>query len=94
MEDDQVSSAADAVEDDEPAAWLSTDQTARHLGVATRTLYRIIDTGALPAYRFGRVIRLRRHEVEEFVNNSRVASGTLQHLYKKASAGGETTTVE
>ncbi|TVR19469.1 MAG: DNA-binding protein [Nitriliruptor sp.] len=94
MADDQASSAADTVEDDEPAAWLSTDQAAKHLGVATRTLYRIIDTGDLPAYRFGRVIRLRRHEIEEFVNNSRLAPGTLQHLYKKPSADGEATKVE
>ena len=94
MPDDQAGSAADAVEDDEPAPWLSTDQAAKHLGVATRTLYRIIDTGELPAYRFGRVIRLRRHEVEEFVNDSRVAPGPLLHLYKKPRADDEATELE
>ena len=76
---DQTGFAADAVEEDGPAPWLSTDQAAR-------TLYRMIDSGELPAYRFGRVIRLRRHEVEEFVDRSRVAPGTLQHLYKDARA--------
>jgi excisionase family DNA binding protein len=32
------------------------------LGVTLRTLYRLIDEGRLPAYKMGRVIRLR-HDV-------------------------------
>jgi len=36
------------------------------LGVSLRTLYRLIDIGELPAYRFGRLIRLRAAEVEAF----------------------------
>ena len=39
--------------------WLSTQEAARRLGITPRTLYRFIDHGELPAYRFGRVIRLR-----------------------------------
>ena len=29
--------------------WLSTGKTARRLGVSLRSLYRLIDTGGLPA---------------------------------------------
>lgn len=54
----------------------------RCLGVAPRTVYRMIDSGELPAYRFGRVIRLRRHEVERFVAHSRVTPGSLERLYR------------
>lgn len=42
----------------------------------------MIDSGELPAYRFGRVIRLRRHEVERFVAHSRVTPGSLERLYR------------
>ena len=94
MPDDPGGSTADAVEDDEPAPWLSTDQAARYLGVATRTLYRIVDSSELPAYRFGRVIRLRRRDLEQFVDNSRIAPGTLQHLYKRASADNDAAELE
>ena len=61
--------------------WLSTQEAARRLGITPRTLYRFIDHGELPAYRFGRVIRLRAHEVSEFINRSRIQPGELEHLY-------------
>ena len=36
------------------------------LGVPLRTLYRLIDEGQLPAYKMGRVIRLKVSDVEAF----------------------------
>lgn len=57
--------------------WLNTAETARRLGVTPRTLYRFIDEGQLPAYRFGRVIRLKETEVEEFIDACRIAPGSL-----------------
>lgn len=77
--------AGEAAPDDEvrleQTEWLSTQDAAARLGITPRTLYRFIDQGELPAYRFGRVIRLRAHEVERFVENSRIAPGELVHLY-------------
>ena len=61
--------------------WLSTLAAARTLGITPRTLYRLIDEGELPAYRFGRVIRLRAAEVEEFIQRARINPGDLRHLY-------------
>src|SRR3954471_16187091 len=60
--------------------WLSTGEAARRLGVTVRTLYRLIDEGELPAYKFGRVIRLQENEVDEFISHSRIEPGNLQHL--------------
>jgi excisionase family DNA binding protein len=67
-----------------PIIWMSTGEAADALGLRTRTLYRLIDEGQLPAYRFGRVIRLRRHEVEAFIDRCRIAPGSLDHLYPDA----------
>lgn len=61
--------------------WLSTREAARRLGLTARTLYRLIDNGELPAYRFGRVIRLQAAEVDAFIEQARIAPGTLEHLY-------------
>lgn len=61
--------------------WLNTAETARRLGVTPRTLYRFIDDGQLPAYRFGRVIRLKENEVEQFIDNCRIQPGTLDSAY-------------
>lgn len=68
----------------EEIRWLSTAESARRLGITPRTLYRFIDEGQLPAYRFGRVIRLKEDEVVGFIETCRIAPGTLEHLYPEA----------
>ena len=65
--------------------WLSTQEAARRLGITPRTLYRFIDHGELPAYRFGRVIRLKRTDVEAFIDSCRIEPGTLEHLRAEAT---------
>ncbi len=41
--------------------------------------------GELPAYRFGRVIRVKRVDVEAFIERSRIEPGTLDHLSPDSS---------
>ena len=65
----------------EELQWLSTADAAHRLGITPRTLYRFIDEGQVPAYRFGRVIRLKKHEVDAFIDACRIEPGTLEHLY-------------
>lgn len=69
----------DIVDDD--IEWLSTADAADRLGINTRTLYRLIDAGEIPAYKFGRVIRVQGKDVEAFVESARVQPGSLEHLY-------------
>ena len=64
--------------------WLGTAEAARYLGITPRTLYRLIDDGQLPAYKFGRVIRLKQADIESFIEASRVQPGSLEHLYPDA----------
>jgi excisionase family DNA binding protein len=66
--------------------WLSTQEASRRLGITTRTLYRFVDQGDLPAYRMGRVIRLKATDVDTFIEGSRIEPGTLEHLYPDTSA--------
>ncbi len=61
--------------------WLSTKDAATYLGITPRTLYRLIDDGQLPAYKFGRVIRLKQDDVDTFIESARVEPGSLKHLY-------------
>jgi excisionase family DNA binding protein len=61
--------------------WMSTGEAAGRLGITVRTLYRLIDEGAIPAYKFGRVIRLQAGEVDRFIEAARVQPGSLEHLY-------------
>ena len=65
-------------------SWMSTGEAAKRLGVTVRTLYRLIDESQLPAYKFGRVIRLKGSEVEAFIEASRIQPGSLEHLYPES----------
>ena len=46
--------------------WLTTREAARHLAVPVREIYRLIDDGRLPAYKFGNDIRLKETDVRSF----------------------------
>jgi excisionase family DNA binding protein len=70
-----------SVSDFEEIVWMSTQEAARRLGITTRTLYRFVDEGSLPAYKMGRVFRLKRADVDSFIERSRIAPGSLEHLY-------------
>lgn len=73
---------------DTQMSWLSTKAAAEYLGITTRTLYRLIDDGQMPAYKFGRVIRLQQDDVHRFIEASRVEPGSLKHLYPDPRAEG------
>ena len=70
----------------EDLRWMSTRQAAKYLGITPRTLYRLIDSGQLPAYRFGRVFRLQGREIDAFIDSARIQPGDLRHLYDAEEA--------
>ena len=61
--------------------WLGTTEAAERLGVVPRTLYRMIDEGLIPAYKMGRVFRLKLSDLDAFLESTRVQPGSLSHLY-------------
>jgi excisionase family DNA binding protein len=67
--------------DSEEIVWMSSQEAARRLGITPRTLYRFVDEGALPAYKMGRVFRLKKADVDRFIDAARIEPGTLEHLY-------------
>ncbi len=61
--------------------WMGTPAAAAYVGLTLRTLYKLLDEGAIPAYKFGRVLRVRRCEVDDFIERCRIKPGSLSHLY-------------
>jgi len=70
-------------------SWLSTPAAAERLGITPRTLYRFIDEGQLPAYKFGRVIRLKQTDVDAYIDSCRVEPGSMSHLYPETVGGSD-----
>ena len=73
----------------EELRWLSTRQAAAYLGITPRTVYKLIDTDQLRAYRFGRVIRIRGGDLDTFIDSARVQPGSLRHLYPDTPDGDD-----
>ncbi|MDQ3643139.1 MAG: helix-turn-helix domain-containing protein [Actinomycetota bacterium] len=67
--------------------WLGAPALAKELGITLRTMYRILDTGDLPAYKLGRVIRIKRADLDDFLDRVKVRPGDLAHLYPPGDAG-------
>ncbi len=65
----------------EDVDWLSTKDAASRLGVTLRSLYKFIDEGELAAYRIGRVIRLKKDDIDEYIEKCRILPGDLVHLH-------------
>ena len=63
------------------SGWLSTTEVRDRLGITLRTLYRLIDEGQIPAYKIGRVIRMKEEDLDAFLQKSRIEPGSLEHLY-------------
>lgn len=78
--------------------WITAPAAARLLGLQLHTVYRLIDDGKLHAEqgaktvwkRNGRVgerrsVRLRRQDVDDYLERARVRPGQLRHLYPSAA---------
>ena len=76
---------SDETPDNDDTTWLSTPAAADRLGITPRTLYRFIDEGQLPAYKFGRVIRLKQQDVDIYIESCRVEPGSMSHLYPETT---------
>lgn len=60
--------------------WLSSADAAKSVGVTVRTLYVFINAGKLRAYKFGRVVRVRKSDLDIWVETCAVPPGTVGHL--------------
>ncbi len=65
--------------------WLSAPEAATALGLTVRTVYALVDTGDLTAYKFRRVLRIKRDDLEDYVERCRVNPGDLAHLYPQGA---------
>ena len=72
-----------------PPAWLSVQGAAAELEVTTRTIYRFINDGKLAAYRIGRVYRIRRSDLEDFLHAAALQPGDLSHLVYDSRSGSD-----
>jgi len=55
--------------------WFTTDELIRWLGIGRTKTYSILQSGELPSYMIGRVRRIRRGDVEAWLDRNRSRPG-------------------
>lgn len=65
--------------------WITPPRVAERLGLRLRTVHGLIERGELPAEiimgRGRRNIRVRRQDVDDYLDRARVKPGELRHLH-------------
>ena len=59
----------------EQEPWASVEDVAKHLGIAKDTVYRWIESKALPAHKLGRLWKFKLTEVDEWVRSGGATKG-------------------
>ena len=63
--------------------WFRVGDAANRLGVAPKTIYRLIAKGELTGYRIGRVIRIKEFDLLAYEASCRIQPGDLAHLVER-----------
>jgi len=54
-----------------PKEFLTIDDVTRYLNVKRSCVYSLVEAGAIPHYRIGRLIRFKRHDIDQWMENHR-----------------------
>jgi excisionase family DNA binding protein len=60
---------------DAATQYLTVSEVAGSLRVSNMTVHRLISAGDLPAVRVGRSVRLRAHDVDEYLSGRLIKAG-------------------
>ena len=55
----------------EQKEWFTTDELVRWLGLGRTKTYEMLRSGEIPSYKIGRVRRIRRQDVEAWLESNR-----------------------
>lgn len=55
--------------------WFTTDELIRWLGLGRTKTYELLRSGEIPSYMIGRVRRIRRRDVEAWLDRNRYRPG-------------------
>ena len=59
----------------EQKEWFTTDELVRWLGLGRTKTYEMLRSGEIPSYKIGRIRRIRRSEVEVWLERNRYRPG-------------------
>jgi len=59
----------------EQKEWFTTDELVRWLGLGRTKTYEMLRSGEIPSYKIGRVRRIRRRDVEAWLERNKCRAG-------------------
>src|SRR5829696_8412859 len=75
--------------------WFTTDELIRWLGLGRTKTYELLRSGEIPSYKIGRVRRIRRRDIEDWLERNRChfGDGSQRSFGAQRSASPEVTQV-
>jgi excisionase family DNA binding protein len=67
--------------------WLSVNEIAAHLGISRETVYRWIDSKALPGHRIGKFWKFKTSEVDKWASHPLPTTSNKKHSVDGNRAG-------
>lgn len=59
----------------EQKEWFTTDELVRWLGLGRTKAYEMLRSGEIPSYKIGRIRRIRRQDVEAWLERNKFGCG-------------------
>jgi excisionase family DNA binding protein len=59
----------------EQKEWFTTDELVRWLGLGRTKAYEMLRSGEIPSYKIGRIRRIRRQDVEAWLERNKFGRG-------------------
>ena len=59
----------------ESKEWFTTDELVRWLGLGRTKTYEMLRSGEIPSYRIGRIRRIRRQDIEAWLESNKFRPG-------------------
>ena len=59
----------------EQKEWFTTDELVRWLGLGRTKAYEMLRSGEIPSYKIGRIRRIRRRDVEAWLERNKFGAG-------------------
>ena len=74
--------------------FFNVEELSEYLGIKKSTLYGMVENGALPHYRIGRLIRFKRNDVDAWMETHRVGEMIGEEKTRRAIKKGGATKMD
>lgn len=67
-----INAGLNIMSSNEQAPFMTAEEVSHLLGLKKSTIYALVKRGELPAYQFGKSVKFKRSDLDEYIERSRI----------------------